>query len=133
MHDYVIAELESGGPQLKYILQLTKIAQEAKGYLIAGDFEAYGDAMIRNNECQRGLHPRLIAEEADEVAGLARKWRAAGWKVNGAGGKGGSLTVLASDDDGLRRQMIQKINGLGKGVRVIPISLSHAGLEAWEV
>jgi D-glycero-alpha-D-manno-heptose-7-phosphate kinase len=133
MHDYVIAALEGGGPQLKYIRQLTGIAQEAKGYLAAGDFEAYGDAMIRNNECQRGLHPRLIAEEADAVAGLAKKWRAAGWKVNGAGGKGGSMTVLASGEDGLRRQMIQRVNGLGKGIRIIPITLSHAGLEAWEV
>jgi D-glycero-alpha-D-manno-heptose-7-phosphate kinase len=132
MHDYVIAELEAGGPQLRYIRQLTGIAQDAKGHLAAGDFEAYGEAMIRNNECQRGLHPRLIAEEADMVAGLAKKWRAAGWKVNGAGGKGGSMTVLASGDDGLRRQMIQKINGLGRGIRIIPISLSRAGLEAWE-
>jgi D-glycero-alpha-D-manno-heptose-7-phosphate kinase len=132
MHDYVIAELEAGGPQLKYIRQLTGIAQDAKGYLAAGDFEAYGDAMIRNNEYQRGLHPRLIAEEADMVAGLAKKWRAAGWKVNGAGGKGGSMTVLASGDDGLRRQMIQKINGLGRSIRIIPISLSRTGLEAWE-
>jgi D-glycero-alpha-D-manno-heptose-7-phosphate kinase len=74
----------------------------------------------------------LIAEEADMVAGLAKKWRAAGWKVNGAGGKGGSMTVLASGDDGLRRQMIQKINGLGRGIRILPISLSRAGLEAWE-
>jgi D-glycero-alpha-D-manno-heptose-7-phosphate kinase len=133
MHDYVIAELEAGGSQLEYIRQLAGIAQEAKGYLAAGDFEAYGDAMIRNNECQRGLHSRLIAEEADAVAGLAKTWRAAGWKVNGAGGKGGSMTVLASEDDGLRRQMIQRINTLGKGIRIIPVSLSHAGLEAWEV
>jgi D-glycero-alpha-D-manno-heptose-7-phosphate kinase len=132
MHDDVIAELEAGGPQLKYIRQLTGIAQAAKGYLAGGDFEAYGDAMIRNNECQRGLHSRLIAREADAVADLARKWGAAGWKVNGAGGKGGSMTVLASGDDVLRRQMIQKINALGRGIRVIPVSLSATGLLAWE-
>jgi len=133
MHDYVIAELEAGGPQLKYIRELTSIAREARGYLAAGDFEAYGEAMIRNNECQRGLHPRLIAEEADAVAGLAKRCRAAGWKVNGAGGKGGSMTVLAGGDDGLRRRMIHKINRLGKGIRTIPVSLSRAGLEAWHV
>jgi D-glycero-alpha-D-manno-heptose-7-phosphate kinase len=132
MHDSVIAELEAGGPQLRYIRQLTGIAQEAKGYLVSGDFEAYGDAMIRNNECQRELHSRLIAREADAVADLARKWGAVGWKVNGAGGKGGSMTVLASGDDVLRRQMIQKIQGLGKGIRMIPVSLSATGLSAWE-
>jgi len=133
MHDYVIAELEAGGPQLEFIRELASLAQEARGYLAAGDFEAYGEAMIRNNECQRGLHSRLIAVEADAVAGLAKTCRAAGWKVNGAGGKGGSMTVLASDDDGLRRRMIQKIARLGKGIRIIPITLSRAGLEAWRV
>ncbi len=133
MHNYVISELEAGGPQLKLIRQLAVIAQEARAYLAAGDFEAYGQAMIRNNECQRGLHSRLIAREADAVAGLARRWQASGWKVNGAGGQGGSMTVLASGDDELRHQMMLRINGLGKGIRIIPVSLSRAGLEAWNI
>jgi len=132
MHEHVIAELEAGGPQRKYLERLTDIAQEAKKYLVAGDFAAYGQAMIRNNECQRALHSRLIAKEADTVGELARKLGAAGWKVNGAGGKGGSMSVLASGDDGLRRRMIEKFNALGKGIRVIPVSLCAEGLVAWE-
>lgn len=132
MHEHVIAELESGGPQRKYLGQLTDIAREAKNNLIAGDFEAYGRAMIRNNECQRALHSRLIAREADLVGELAGRWGAVGWKVNGAGGKGGSMSVLASGDDELRRQMIRKINSLGRGIRVIPVALSRGGLAAWE-
>jgi D-glycero-alpha-D-manno-heptose-7-phosphate kinase len=101
--------------------------------LEAGDFVKYGRAMVLNNEGQRGLHPGLISRDADAVAAIARTHRAAGWKVNGAGGEGGSLTVLASADDADRRAMIRSIEGLGRGIRVIPTSLSRTGVEAWTV
>jgi len=133
MHDYVIAELEAGGPQLQWIRKLAGIAQEAGKYLASGDFDSYGEAMVRNNECQRALYAGLVSKEADAVADIARRFKASGWKVNGAGGKGGSLTVLAGGDDVLRRRMVQKINALGKGIRIIPVSLSPRGLEAWEI
>ena len=132
MHERVIAELEAGGPQLKYIRELTDIAQKARDVLAAGDFEAYGEAMIRNNECQRALYGGLVSAEADAVGDVARRFRASGWKVNGAGGKGGSMTVLAGGDDVLRRRMVQKINSMGRGIRVIPVCLSREGLQAWE-
>jgi D-glycero-alpha-D-manno-heptose-7-phosphate kinase len=64
---------------------------------------------------------------------VARRYKASGWKVNGAGGKGGSMTVLANRDDGLKRKMLQAMIALGKGVRPLPASLSATGLEAWEV
>jgi D-glycero-alpha-D-manno-heptose-7-phosphate kinase len=88
--------------------------------------------MAENNECQRALYSGLIAREADQVISVARKFRASGWKVNGAGGKGGSVTLLASADDRLRRRMIEEVNALGKGIRTIPVSLSPTGLAAWE-
>jgi len=132
LHGRVIAALEAGGPQLKHIRAMAEIAAVARGHLRAGDLEAYGEAMIRNHECQRALHPSLVSAAADAVSGLARRFGASGWKVNGAGGRGGSMTILASVDDARRRRMIRKIAGLGGGVGIIPVVLSPRGAQAWE-
>ncbi len=89
--------------------------------------------MIENNECQRALLPELISSEADAVIEVAKQSRASGCKVNGAGGRGGSLTILAGPDDGHRRKMLQDIISLGKGIRLLPAFLSPLGLTVWEV
>jgi len=133
LHGRVIAALEAGGPQLRFVREMAGIAAQGRVHLLSGDLEAYGDAMIRNHECQRALHPSLVSDEADAVAAVARSFGAAGWKVNGAGGRGGSMTVLASAEDALRRRMIGKISGLGRDVGVIRVTLSPAGAQAWEV
>jgi len=64
---------------------------------------------------------------------VARRYKASGWKVNGAGGRGGSITILANRDDGLKRKMLLAIAALGKGIRPLPASLSPGGLEAYRV
>jgi D-glycero-alpha-D-manno-heptose-7-phosphate kinase len=132
LHEQVIARLEAGGPQMLIIRDLARIAVEAKSALEDGDLEAYGESMVRNNEGQRALHAGLISGAADAIASAARRHGAAGWKVNGAGGEGGSMTVLGPSDDAKRRRMIDKISGLGGDIRVIPVSLSPAGLKTWE-
>jgi len=131
MHEEVIAALEAGGPGMTHIRTMAGIPLAARERLEAGDFRSYGAAMIRNNECQRGLHPGLVSRDADAIAAVARAHGAAGWKVNGAGGEGGSLTILASASDARRREMIREIEGLGRGIRVIPVALSRRGVEAW--
>jgi D-glycero-alpha-D-manno-heptose-7-phosphate kinase len=132
MHERVIAELESRGPLLTRIRELAALAREARDELRRGDLESYGRSMIRNNECQRALYAGLIAREADSVAKTAKRFGASGWKVNGAGGRGGSMTILANGEDELRRRMIKSINGMGGGIRIIPVSLAASGVEAWE-
>jgi D-glycero-alpha-D-manno-heptose-7-phosphate kinase len=132
MHEHVIAELEAGGPQREHLRALGRIARQARRELKAGDLTAFGEAMIRNNERQRALFSGLVGRDADAVAAVARKFGAAGWKVNGAGGKGGSMTVLAAGDDGRRKGMVEAIHALGRGVRILPISLSEMGLEVWD-
>ncbi len=128
MHEEVIAFLEEKGAQFTIIQALRSLAEQAKNHLLDGDLEAFGDVMIRNNECQRSLHSGLISEEADSVIAVAKKHKAAGWKVNGAGGKGGSLTILSSQDEKRREGMLEEINSLGKGIRSIPISLARFGI-----
>jgi D-glycero-alpha-D-manno-heptose-7-phosphate kinase len=128
MHEEVIAFLEEKGAQFTIIQALRSLAEQAKDHLLEGDLEAFGDVMIRNNECQRSLHSGLISEEADSVIAVAKKHGAVGWKVNGAGGKGGSLTILSSQDEKKREGMLEEINSLGKGIRSIPISLARFGI-----
>lgn len=131
IHDQVIALLEKGGPQYRELERLRDLADQARDRLRAGDLEGYGAVMVRNNECQRGLFTGLVSAEADEVIRLAKKWKAPGWKVNGAGGKGGSLTVLAPADDELREGLHREILALGRGIRPLPAALSPEGMRAW--
>ncbi len=54
--------------------------------------------MIENTEAQARLHPALISPEAASVIEIAKAHGALGWKVNGAGGDGGSLTILSEPE-----------------------------------
>ena len=53
--------------------------------------------MIANTDAQRSLHPELVGVDATRVIEIAAAHRAVGWKVNGAGGDGGSVTILNAD------------------------------------
>jgi D-glycero-alpha-D-manno-heptose-7-phosphate kinase len=124
----VIASLEGRGPESPAIRRLRALPAEARTCLLAEDLEAYGKVMTRNNECQRSLHPDLISEEADSVIEVAGNHGAAGWKVNGAGGKGGSLTLLGGREGAQREKMCEAILRLGGGIRILPLRLSRTGL-----
>jgi len=128
IHERVIESLEKGGSQVELLRELRILAEEGKSSLISENLAAFGRVMVNNNELQRALHPDLISEEADVVIKIAEKFGALGWKVNGAGGKGGSLTVLSSQDCDSRKGMITEIQALGHGIRYLPICLSADGL-----
>jgi len=128
IHEDVISTLEKGGPQFKEIIKMRDLAEKARGCLKKGDLTAYGKIMIQNNECQRALHPGLVSEDADRVIAIAKEYRAAGWKVNGAGGKGGSLTILGSRTLHYRENMLRELDRLGSGIKSLRFSLSPSGL-----
>ncbi len=131
IHEAVIRRLEKGGPERAVLRELADLAVEARRALRAGDLTAYGRAMILNHEGQRRLGKGLISAKADRAVEVCRRHGAPGWKVNGAGGAGGSMTVLAPADDGRRRAMIEALHKLGGGTRVIPTRLSLDGVRAW--
>ncbi|MFW6124096.1 MAG: GHMP kinase [Acidobacteriota bacterium] len=131
LHEEVIRFLEEKGSRFKPIEKMRELAQKAKDFLIKGDLSSFGKIMIENNECQRSLHPSLISKEADFVIQIAKKHKALGWKVNGAGGEGGSLTLLSSGKKDQKTKMLEEINSLGKGIRSIPFSLNLQGLEVF--
>jgi len=128
LHEKVIALLEEKGGRFKILGELKDLAEEARTHLLAGDLKAFGDVMVRNNECQRSLHPELISREADQVISIARKHGAEGWKVNGAGGAGGTVTLLAGPGGKRKKEMIQEMEQLGEGMTSIPVSLDMNGL-----
>jgi D-glycero-alpha-D-manno-heptose-7-phosphate kinase len=98
----------------------------------AGDFPALGRAMIENTEAQGRLHPDLISRDARRIIEIARAHGALGWKVNGAGGEGGSLTLLCGPHSYEKRAMIREIEQDNPLFQNIPIYLSRTGLRVWD-
>lgn len=128
----VIRGLENAGPDCQQIADLRGTAPRSRDALYAGDFAALGAAMIDNTEAQRRLHPDLISREHQRVIDLAREHGALGWKVNGAGGDGGSVTILCGDTSQIKRAMIREVEQENPLFKNIPIYLSRYGLRVWK-
>jgi D-glycero-alpha-D-manno-heptose-7-phosphate kinase len=132
VHEQVIARLERQGHTDTELEPLRQAARAARDAIVAGDFAALGRAMAANTDGQRALHPALIGGDAEAVIALAQKHGALGWKVNGAGGEGGSLTLLCNESASAHRALLRAIPQLNHHYQVIPIALSRAGLRVWE-
>jgi D-glycero-alpha-D-manno-heptose-7-phosphate kinase len=131
-HRMVIRELEDAGPEAPKLGPLRLTAEKSKNALYAGDLETLGRVMIENTEAQAGLHPALVGPDHQRIIEIARRYGALGWKVNGAGGAGGSVTVLSRPDATSKRAMIREIHEANPKYRSIPIYLSRFGLRVWE-
>ncbi|NLB56133.1 MAG: GHMP kinase, partial [Lentisphaerae bacterium] len=132
VHERVIKDLEGAGPTDKRIEALRRPPVSGKNALYDGDLDAFGRAMIENTDAQADLHPSLISERAHAIIDVAGKFGAIGWKINGAGGEGGSVTLLSSGSRSQKRKMIRAIEEIAPDVRHIPIYLSRRGLRIWE-
>lgn len=132
LHKQVISYLKGKDTPFKLLRRMSGLALQARNSLLQGDLKSLGKIMTENNECQRSLHHQLIPEEADLVIKVAQRYKAEGWKVNGAGGPGGSITVLASQNDKERQIMLEAIDSLGQGIKYIPTSLALTGLRVWQ-
>ncbi len=132
VHEKVIAQLEDAGPDCVQLNALRLTAEKSRDAIHAADFESLGRAMIENSEAQGRLHADLISRDAQRVIEIARAHGALGWKVNGAGGEGGSLTILCSALSHVKRAMIRAIEQERALFKNIPIYLSRYGLRVWE-
>jgi D-glycero-alpha-D-manno-heptose-7-phosphate kinase len=129
VHKKVIADLGPDAERDPRLERMRVLAGVAKDAIFTGDFADFGDAMKDNTEMQRRLHPGLVCPKFDELIDIARSYDAAGWTVNGAGGDGGSLTILGNGDSAKKRAF-QKEAEL-HGFRTIPVYLSRHGLRVW--
>ncbi|NLX43182.1 MAG: GHMP kinase [Chloroflexi bacterium] len=131
VHERVIQNIQAGGPEFAQLERLRECARASRDAVYEGDFEALGAAMVRNTEAQRALHPSLVSHEAEQVMQVAREHGALGWKVNGAGGEGGSVTLLCGPSMGAKRAMIREIEATNPLFQSIPLYLSRYGLRVW--
>ena len=131
VHRKVIDELEFEGPSSPRLETLRCAAVDGKNALLAGDFTAFGEAMVRNTEAQAALHPDIVSPEARQVIALADQFGAYGWKINGAGGGGGSITILCDQNSHTKREMICTIQAANPLFKYIPTYLARRGLRVW--
>jgi D-glycero-alpha-D-manno-heptose-7-phosphate kinase len=131
VHELVLRELEAAGPECRQLADLRGTARKSYAALLSGDFPAFGAALQENTAAQQRLHPALISPAAERIIEIARAHGALGWKVNGAGGQGGSLTLLGSESAQARRAMLREIEAEDPLFRRIPIHLDRDGLRVW--
>ncbi len=132
VHEMVIHGLEDAGPDCPKLEALRQTAERSRDAVFAGDFAALGAAMAANTEGQRNLHPKLVSTEAQQIIEIAKSYGALGWKVNGAGGEGGSITLLSGALMSQKRAMIRAIEETNPLFQNIPIYLSRFGLRVWD-
>lgn len=133
IHETVIQRLEQVGPDVPALNTLRQTAEAGRDALLNGDFATFGQVMVTNTEAQRELHHALISRAAEQIIAIAQAHGALGWKVNGAGGEGGSLTILGNGQAAVQRAMIREIQAKNALFQHIPTRLSRDGLRVWEL
>jgi len=132
VHQQVIKELTGTGSDCQKLNALRDAARESRDALYDGDLPRLGKAMIKNTDAQATLHPSLVSPRHQIVIDAARSHGAIGWKVNGAGGNGGSVTVLCAADRTSKRTLVKAVHDTCPELTNIPIQLSHFGLRVWK-
>ena len=131
VHERVARDLEDRGPECAPLQALRAAAERARDALVAEDLGAFGRAMRDNTATQAEMHPELVHADAWRVIHIAARHGAAGWKVNGAGGDGGSIALLASPAPAAKRALVRAIIEDNPALVPIPIVLSRGGLCVW--
>jgi len=126
VHRRVIEDLTSR-PSTAFS-RLRHAAESARDAVVTRDLSAFGRAMIANTEAQRSLHPELVGVDASRVIDVAAAHGAIGWKVNGAGGEGGSLTILSATPEE-KKALGRAVDAAAPDYRVLPVHISAAGVQ----
>ncbi len=125
VHDWVIDDARRHGSDVFSHLRAAAVA--ARDAVVSRDLTAFGRATIANTDAQRALHPALVGTDATAAIELASALGAIGWKVNGAGGEGGSVTIVSASPHA-RAEFEGSVGALDPAYRVIPIEMSPIGL-----
>ena len=128
IHDEVIARLAAGDGRADELDVLRAAARSAAASLETGDLVGLGASMATATDATRSLHPSLVSGQAEVLIEVARAAGAVGWKPNGAGGDGGSLTLLAGSGPGAPERLADAVRGVEGPHAVLPIRLAPHGL-----
>ena len=129
IHQQVIARFQAPPIAQQLLEPLRHIAHAGSIALAQGNLVEYGLCMQKNTEAQRALHPMLISADVDAIIVLAQQYGALGWKVNGAGGDGGSLVVLCNDNPAQRDALVANVQQQLPHVQALPIRYSPHGVQ----
>ena len=129
VHKKVIKELGNDGPRDRRLEELRRLACRAKDALSTGEFNSLGEIMNQNTAIQKELHKDLVCERFVELMKIGREFNAIGFKVNGAGGDGGSMTILNNGQNYLKRSLAEELKK--RGFSIIDMYLSRVGLRVW--
>jgi D-glycero-alpha-D-manno-heptose-7-phosphate kinase len=127
LHRSVIAGLSGGGGR-EALDSLREAATQARQAVLAQDLAAFGRTAVANTHAQVALHPDLVGAAAREVISLAGQMGALGWKVNGAGGPGGSVS-LVWEGPSVRAEFEHRLGVARPEWPVLPSALSSKGVE----
>ena len=131
VHDDVIKSLGARGAASQAFDELRAAAVDARDALVQSDLRAFGRALIRNTDAQTLLHPSLVGEAARAVLAIATRHGALGWKVNGAGGEGGTVALLLDETTSdVARRLTSEVESRVPGARLIDIQLAADGAVA---
>jgi D-glycero-alpha-D-manno-heptose-7-phosphate kinase len=131
VHEKVVRDLERLGPDCAPLDALRAAATRARDAVLAGDLSALGQVMRDNTATQADLNPALVHADAWRIIEIAAEHDAAGWKVNGAGGDGGSVTLLAGPDPEAPHSMIRRMIEENPALVPLPIAISREGVKVW--
>ena len=124
LHERVIRHLEKETGVEPIVNTLRACAEEGVSALRAGNLHRFGRAMIANNKAQFRLHADLVPPFVTNLTNIAEDHGAVGWKVNGAGGPGGSLCLLF--DSPQNKQNF--LEAASEWVQDVPIQFASFGL-----
>ena len=120
--------IEDGGREATVVFsRLRDAAEAARDAVLSKDLDAFGRAMIANTQAQESLHPALVGVDARRMIAVAKERGAVGWKVNGAGGNGGSVTILSRSGEA-KEALERETAAVDSRYRVLPVQVSNVGL-----
>jgi D-glycero-alpha-D-manno-heptose-7-phosphate kinase len=126
VHKMVIADLGNDACHDPKLQELRELAVAARDAVNAGDLNALGNIMNLNTTVQRELHPGLVCDKFEELIDIAQSFGVWGCKVNGAGGDGGSITILGDGNIEKKKALIDTLED--KGFQSIPITLARSSI-----
>lgn len=128
VHQKVIAALEASGAATPALERLREMAKAGRAALEDDDIDRFAESMRANTSAQKCLNSALISQPAEKIISVAKRYPGTGWKVNGAGGEGGSLTILGGESELEREEMMAEILALDRSFVDMPIQLMPTGV-----
>lgn len=129
VHRQVVEALQHAGAGDARLEALRRCAHEGAAALVADDLDTYGAVLTRNTGIQAQLHASLVSAEAHVVIEAVCGPDAIGWKVNGAGGAGGSITVLAASAES-RARLVAALGSRCPWATHLDVRLARTGVTA---